>query len=110
MNPNALTYPEQHTTWLTAMGVSRWQTREVSSTAPDVQPSYTWPEAMLRARYWVVGEHLLDDATAHLLAGMMVAIGVASADVAYAAPMDTGLPHVATSLAKLPQIQTFERT
>ncbi|MGL4767083.1 MAG: DNA polymerase III subunit psi [Formosimonas sp.] len=74
------THPNQHPAWLAAMGVSQWQLRE--PVAQDT--SKNWPEPLLNATHWLVGEPL-NPAGEALLHAIMAAIGVSMSDVVYCA-------------------------
>jgi hypothetical protein len=119
-------YPEHHHEWLAAMGVVRWQARDSrlisAPTTPIVhveavaevtrEPDFVWPERMVQARYWLVGESALDAATAYLLAGMMKAIGATQDEVVYTSIVDDAQERYTTGLPSWPvlNVQALPRS
>lgn len=101
------TYPEAHDAWLNAMGIDvRWRYKESgqvetntevevktdlpiqTQTLADNQiavqsSSLEMPAALLRVRYWLVGEGALSDNDAFLLAGMLWSLNLNSEEVAF---------------------------
>jgi DNA polymerase III psi subunit len=126
-----LIYPEHHTVWLEAMGITRWQIKEplaqvthstnaVEKLLPNepieknVAEQDAMPEALEAthsiltpqiemAQYWVIGQQTLIPEEAYLLAGMMQAIGAQSVVFSHAA--DELLDSVmSTGLASWPRL------
>jgi hypothetical protein len=98
------TYPEQHTEWLTAMGVARWQSRhEQVVTAPITSEpsSITWSSTLLKARHWLIADANTDlnPATLLTLATMLYAMGLDGQEVAYLQPQATTLEPTTEALA-----------
>ena len=108
------------------MGVVRWQARESrlisAPTTPIVhveavaevtrEPDFIWPERMVQARYWLVGESALDAATAYLLARMMKAIGATQDEVVYTSIFADAQGRYTTGLPSWPvlNIQVLPRS
>lgn len=106
-------HPEAHDAWLYAMGIDvRWRHR--SSLTEDASvgvPMIELPECIAQARYWIIGEQVLTDVQAYLLASMMWAIGVENvADCVYSYREDvtqTAPILVVTGLSALPSLRTI---
>ena len=107
-------HPQAHDAWLYAMGIDvRWRHREglADGGMTADASALELPECIAQSRYWVLGEQPLTDAQAHLLAGILWAIGAQDAtDCAYSHAADstqTTPKTIATGLPALAIINTL---
>ncbi|MCE1160557.1 MAG: hypothetical protein LWW74_05050 [Burkholderiales bacterium] len=106
-------HPEAHDAWLYAMGIDvRWRHRSgLSDEVALDAPALELPECIVQSRYWVLGEQPLTDAQAHLLVGMLWAIGAQdTTDCTYSHVTDstqTTPQTIATGLPTLAIINTL---